>query len=229
MKIKQLAFTPNFFETRAWAEQAFVCGIDEVGRGCLAGPLVVAAVILPQNTVSTLLKDSKVLDEKNREKAYDWIIKNCWYQVAFSCNYTIDQVNIYQATLSLMKKTYISLLEKFDHNIEDVRFVVVDAMPLILEKPFVHSGLEVHYFNYGESVSQSIAAASIVAKVTRDRLISKMHTLFPAFAFAKHKGYGTPAHIATLLEHGPSLLHRTSFISNIKHKVENYESQQVLF
>lgn len=230
MKRKNIAFPKNFFEKKAWEQDAAVCGIDEVGRGCLAGPVVVAAVIIPQRSSYRLLKDSKLLVKEEREIAYKWIIKHCLYSTAIACHKTIDQHNIYQATRLTMKKAYISLVEQLPFNIQNIKYVVVDAMPLIIEKTYIHQNLEVRHFNYGESISSSIAAASIVAKVTRDRLMEKMHCLFPAYALKQHKGYSTKLHIEALKEHGPSLVHRASFLSNFQDmQNDDNDLQQSLF
>lgn len=212
----KIRINKNFFETRAWEQGLYTCGLDEVGRGCLAGPLVVGAVILPHNTTYRLLKDSKVMDEAEREKAFAWIDKHCTWSVSIASHRIIDTINIYQATLFAMKKAYLQILEKTPFPIQKLKYVLIDAMPLNLDAIYGHEGLEFHHFNYGERFSTSIAAASIVAKVTRDRLMEKIGTHFPAFAFEQHKGYATKQHIDALLANGPTIIHRTSFISEIK-------------
>ncbi|MBS1988065.1 ribonuclease HII [Candidatus Dependentiae bacterium] len=229
MKRKNISFPLNYFEKKAWNDQLYVCGIDEVGRGCLAGPVVVAAVIIPLNKSYHLLKDSKLMSHDERELAYKWITKHCTYSIAIACHKTVDQHNIYQTTLRTMKKAYISLIEKLPFAFKQLKYVVVDAMPLVIEKSYTHTDLEVHHFNYGESISHSIAAASIIAKVTRDRLLEKIDCLFPAYSFGKHKGYATKVHIQALEQHGPSLLHRISFLSNFGKKESDDNHQQSLF
>ena len=227
----------NYYEKKAWAEGLYTCGIDEVGRGCLAGPLIVATVIIPQNSTYHLLKDSKILDEEDREKAYKWITKNSFYSIAIASHTVIDKINIYQATLLTMKKAYMQLVETMPIHHEKLKYVLIDAMPLVVDKSYMHENLEFRHFNYGESRSTSIAAASIIAKVTRDRLMRSMSPLFPTLLINQHKGYGTKQHIELLESQGPTIVHRTSFISKILSKIkdsqtenkENNEQQQKLF
>lgn len=226
----KIKITKNFFEKKAWAEGLYTCGIDEVGRGCLAGPVVVGAAILPHNTTYHLLKDSKVLSADERNIAFKWINAHCQWSVSIVSNRMIDTINIYQATLFGMKKAYLNLAEKLPFPIEQLKYVLIDAMPLELDKTFGHKDLEFHHFNYGERFSTSIAAASIVAKVTRDNLMEHISPYFPAFSFEQHKGYATKQHIAALLAHGPTIIHRTSFISAIKTEQDAEKSlQQTLF
>ncbi len=210
----------SYFETDAWAQQHYAIGIDEAGRGCLAGPVVVGAVILPVNTHQPMLKDSKLMSKAAREKAFAWIDEHCTWTIAMADHVTIDTINIYQATLVAMKQAYLGIIKKLPCNAHELKYVLVDAMPLKIAPEEKHSSLECHYFNYGESLSPSIAAASIVAKVTRDRLMESLSEQFPAYNFAQHKGYGTPEHIAALKTHGPCSIHRTTFIKNF---VEHHE------
>lgn len=229
MKKKIKAFPKNFFEKKAWEQNLQVCGIDEVGRGCLAGPVVVAAAIIPPGCTYHLLKDSKVLVKEERERAYKWIVKHCLYSVAYACHKTIDEHNIYQATRIAMKKAYISLVEQLPFSLEELNYVLVDAVPLSFEKSYTHPNLEVRHFNYGETVSTSIAAASIIAKVTRDRLMEEIDSLFPLYTLKQHKGYATKAHTAALQKNGTSLLHRLSFLSSLTKKNDENVHQQSLF
>ena len=203
-----------YFETHAWAKQKRVIGIDEAGRGCLAGPVVVGAVMLPLFTNQPMLKDSKLMTKAQREKAFAWIIEHCAWTTALADHAIIDKINIYQATLVTMKQAYLNLMQKLPCDPALLKYVVVDAMPLRIAPDEKPEGMECHYFNYGESLSPSIAAASIVAKVIRDRLMEEISALFPAYNFAQHKGYGTPEHLAALKKHGPSAIHRTTFIKN---------------
>ena len=225
---KILKFPKNYFEKQAWENKFYVCGIDEVGRGCLAGPLVVAAVILPQHT-SYSLKDSKILTESERETAYQWITQNAWYSTAILSHDIIDKINIYQATLRAMKKAFIQLIEALPFDFELIKYLVVDAMPLQIDLAYMHSQLETHYFPYGESISKSIAAASIVAKVTRDRLMVKMDNVIPGFNLAQHKGYGTREHISLIKQKGSSLIHRKSFLEGINKNELELTKQQNIF
>jgi len=224
MNKKTKTIAKNYFEKVAWRKNLYTCGIDEVGRGCLAGPVVVAAVITPQNTCYALLKDSKTLNKEEREIAYNWIIKNCSWSVASSSHRIVDTMNIYQATLQSMKKVYLQLYQSLPFPQRQLKYVLIDAMPLDL-----HNGPEFHYFNYGETLSTSIAAASIIAKVTRDRLMEKMCLNFPDYTLEKHKGYATKSHVSSIIKHGPSIIHRRSFLSKIDQKKETKNVQQSLF
>lgn len=211
---KQTTITPLFFETAAWNTQQRVCGIDEVGRGCLAGPVVTAAVILPPHTHELFLKDSKEMSARARDNAYDWITQNCSYALGIASAEMVDEINIYQTTLWAMKKAFTHLYAT-THQPQLLKYVVVDAMPLTLPAHSLHAGLEIHHFNYGESLSPSIAAASIVAKVTRDRLMEKINRHFPAYEMGKHKGYATKVHCDALKATGASIIHRMSFIDHM--------------
>jgi ribonuclease HII len=218
----------NFFEKKAWKENLFVCGIDEVGRGCLAGPLVVSAVILPLNTKYTL-KDSKIITHEKREIAFRWLVKNSFYSIAFANNYIIDKINIYQATLFCMRKAVYNLIESLPFSVTQLKYILVDALPLTLEHTYLHKDIEIHNFPHGESLSRSIAAASIVAKVFRDSLMNTISKITPTFKFEHHKGYGTKDHLDTLSVQGPSILHRKSFIGQLSQESHNNEQQKNIF
>lgn len=224
----KLKFSKNYFEKQAWQNNFYVCGIDEVGRGCLAGPVVVAAVVLPQNT-NYSLKDSKILTEDEREAAYKWIIQKAYYSTAILSHDVIDKINIYQATLLAMKKAFIQLNEVLPFNSELIKYLVIDAMPLHVDVAYKHDQLETYYFPYGESISKSIAAASIVAKVTRDRLMGKIDQIIPGFNLAQHKGYGTKEHINEIKKKGISLIHRKSFLEGINKNEPELINQQNIF
>lgn len=216
MTTQKKKFLKNFFEKNAWAEGLYTCGIDEVGRGCLAGPVVVGAAIIPQNASYHLLRDSKLMSEEERLQAFKWINKNCHWSIGIAGHRIVDERNIYQATLYAMRKAYLQLIETLPFPLEKLKYVLIDAMPLSFDQTHGHKGLEFHHFNYGERLSTSIAAASIVAKVTRDRIMEELDPRFPGFAFGQHKGYATKQHIAALLEQGPSIIHRISFIDEIQ-------------
>ena len=215
MKKLKNNFKKNFFENNAWQNSFYVCGIDEVGRGCLAGPLVTATVILPHNTNCELLKDSKILTPQQRQIAYDWITNNCFYSVSIFSHKQVDRLNIYQATLQCMKKSLLQLLQILPFDLKQIKYVLVDAMPLNLSGCNFCDHLEVNFFDKGESKSNSIAAASIVAKVTRDLLMKKMSTIFPDFNFDENKGYGTSNHMDVLRKHGPTIIHRKTFMPKV--------------
>lgn len=204
------------FEATAWGANQLICGIDEVGRGCLAGPLVTAAVILPANTSFHLLKDSKTLSEAQRLKAYDWIAANAWYATGIVHRRIIDEKNIWQATLIAMKKALVHLAA---HCPQQPSAVVIDAMPLNLSDTS-YADLPVYSFCKGESLSPSIAAASIVAKVKRDALMKRLNIVFPGYYLADHKGYATEKHTAVLWAKPKSLIHRVSFATPTIRKQE---------
>jgi ribonuclease HII len=225
--LKQENINLNTFEKKAWENNSLVCGIDEVGRGSLAGPVVVGAVILPINGFNSLIKDSKTLSEGQREKAYKWIKNNCLYSTATTSHNVVDKVNVYQATMFAMKKTLIQIIEsnKSAHN--KIKYVLIDAMPLKLEPPYQNRDLEILSFKFGESISSSIAAASIIAKVTRDAYMTRFSKIFPSFRLEKNKGYGTKIHVEVLGKKGPSIIHRKTF--NVKTKCRCDGKQQSIF
>ncbi|MGH9510925.1 MAG: ribonuclease HII [Terriglobales bacterium] len=187
------------FEKRAWSNGAvLVAGVDEVGRGSLFGPVVAAAVILdPQYRVRGL-RDSKLLLPERREILAERIREHAvaWSIAAVDAA-RIDQINIYQASRIAMKMAVTQLQPCPDH-------LLVDALRLDCELP---QNAIIH----GDALSASIAAASIIAKVERDRMVREWDPAFPAYGLASNKGYSTPRHIAALREHGPSPLHRQSF------------------
>ncbi len=195
----------NYFEKIAWSSGVLVAGVDEVGRGCLAGPVVAAAVIIPPFTCSRLLQDSKILSEQERLKSYAWIIEHCVYALGIMHHRHIDQYNIYGATLHAMHRAVQQL---FLHEPLLSR-VLVDAMPVKL------TGLDVFYAPFGEIWSSSIAAASIVAKVTRDALMTRLDTSIPGYCLRQHKGYSTPLHKNLITRQNCSIMHRKSFLKNI--------------
>jgi ribonuclease HII len=219
-------FRKNYFEQCAWAENQVICGIDEVGRGCLAGPLVTAAVILPPGTTYYLLKDSKIMSVQERLKAYAWITKNCWYTYGIVHPRIIDQYNVWHATRIAMKKALLHLLTIAPKR---PQAVVIDAMPLELDDT-MFQGVPVYYFPFGEQKSSSIAAASIIAKVKRDAIMEKLDILFPGYHLAAHKGYRTPAHKKVLFAHHHSLIHRVGYLTKLLlSRSVDYDEQQTIF
>lgn len=180
-----------------------ICGIDEAGRGPLAGDVYAAAVILRTGTVIEGLNDSKKLSEKKREQLYDEIIAKAEaYCVATASVSEIDSVNILQATFLAMKRAYDGLGLTADA-------VLVDGN----RKPF--GGEEVTTVVKGDGTSASIAAASILAKVSRDRYMMKLSEKYPQYQFEKHKGYGTKLHYEMLEKHGISEVHRRTFLKKL--------------
>ena len=179
-----------------------ICGIDEAGRGPLCGPVVAAAVILPDEYNILYINDSKKLSETKREVVYKEIDK---YAVAYGVGIVsperIDEINILQATYEAMRTAIHKLSVKPDILLNDA---VTIPMVDIKQVPIIK----------GDAKSQSIAAASIVAKVTRDHLMEEYDKLYPEYGFAKHKGYGTAAHIKAIKEYGPCPIHRRTFIKN---------------
>ncbi len=200
------------FERDLWAKGlTLVAGVDEVGRGCLFGDVVAAAVILPIGLVLEEINDSKQLSEKKRERLYEVILQEA---VAWSVSRvdsgTIDRINIRQASRLAMKQAVKGLAPAPEYLLVDAETVELD----IPQMPIVK----------GDARSQSIGAASIVAKVTRDRLCSDIwEALYPGFGIGNHKGYATKEHREAILRLGPTPLHRRSFLGNL------LQEQQTLF
>ncbi|MBQ6931895.1 MAG: ribonuclease HII [Clostridia bacterium] len=192
------------YEARAAAKGfTAVCGVDEAGRGPLAGPVCAAAVILPQGLVIEGLNDSKKLSEKKREMLYDKVTENALaWSVAFASEAEIDEINILQATFLAMKRAVEGLPVKTDYTLIDG-----NRMPPL--------GIDGETVIKGDSLSMSIAAASIIAKVTRDRLMLEIDKEYPQYLFSQHKGYGTALHYEMLEKHGISPVHRRSFLKKI--------------
>ena len=180
-----------------------VCGVDEAGRGPLAGPVCAAAVILKDNQIIEGVNDSKKLTEKKREALFD-VIKNeaLDYSIAFSTVEEIEEMNILNATMLAMKRAVEGLNTKADYALIDGnRFPPLD--------------IQGEYVIKGDAKSMSIAAASILAKVSRDRLCYEYAEKYPEYGFDKHKGYGTKAHTEAILKYGPCEIHRLSFLKKI--------------
>ena len=180
-----------------------ICGIDEVGRGPLAGPVVTCAIILPRDFCILGIDDSKKVSEKMRNELFTQIIDACiCYEIGVVDNFMIDEINILQATKLAMKMAIENLKVKPDH-------LLIDAIKLesvnIPMTPIIK----------GDSLSVSIAAASIVAKVTRDRMMQDYHIKYPYYAFDKNKGYGTKAHYVGLELNGMCEIHRRSFLKGL--------------
>ncbi len=180
-----------------------ICGIDEVGRGPLAGPVVAGAVILPVDCDILYLNDSKQLTEKKREELYDVIMEKALAaEVGFVSPKRIDEINILNATYEAMRKAIEKLNPRPDILLNDavtIPGITIKQVPIIK----------------GDAKSISIAAASIIAKVTRDRLMVKYDAVYPEYGFAANKGYGAKAHMDALRRLGPTPIHRRSFIRNL--------------
>lgn len=200
-KEKQRIWNLQRYE-REYGVYGYICGIDEVGRGPLAGPVVAGAVILPKNCDILYINDSKQLSEKKREELYDIIMEKA---VACGIGYAtperIDEINILQATYEAMRQAIANLSVQPDLLLNDavnIPQVNIRQIPIIK----------------GDAKSISIGAASIIAKVTRDRLMIEYSKVFPEYDFAGNKGYGSAAHIDALKKFGPTPIHRKSFIKN---------------
>ena len=187
---------------RKYREYKAICGIDEVGRGPLAGPVVACAVILPENCEILYVNDSKKLSAHVRETLYEEILRQA-VGVGIGCvsHQRIDEINILQATYEAMREAVSKLPLTPDLLLNDAVTTPGLSMKQI---PIIH----------GDAKSLTIAAASIVAKVTRDRMMEEYDSLFPQYGFAKNKGYGSQEHIAALRKYGPCPIHRHSFIGN---------------
>ena len=181
----------------------YICGIDEAGRGPLAGPVVVASVIMPLDSMIEGVNDSKKVSEKKREKLYELILEEAIsYGVGIVGQDEIDDINILNATKKGLTMSLQELTQKPD-------IIIVDALNHIDTL-----GIPYESIIKGDAKCYSIAAASIIAKVTRDRIMREWDKVYPEYGFSKHKGYGTASHIAAIREYGPCQLHRKTFIKN---------------
>ena len=195
---------PDYSYEQAAKDSGFnlICGVDEAGRGPLAGPVCAAAVILPEGVSIEGINDSKKLSEKKREKLFDAIIDTALaYSIQFVEPNVIDDINIRQATSLAMHNAVDGLQQKAD-------YVIIDGNDRIAyDIPY-------EYVIKGDAKSQSIAAASILAKVSRDRLMVELDEKYPQYGFAKHKGYGTKDHMESIQKYGVSEVHRKSFMTD---------------
>ncbi|MCD8133491.1 MAG: ribonuclease HII [Clostridiales bacterium] len=187
---------------REYADYEYICGIDEVGRGPLAGPVTAAAVILPKNCGILYINDSKKLSAKRREELYEIIMEQAVsVGIGMRSPQRIDEINILQATYEAMREAVSKLSPQPTLLLNDavtIPGLAIDQVPII----------------HGDAESISIGAASIVAKVTRDRLMMEYDALMPEYGFAANKGYGSAEHIKALKTYGPTPIHRRSFIGN---------------
>ena len=184
-------------------KESLIAGIDEAGRGPLAGPLVCACVIMPKTDLIEGINDSKKLSPKKREELFEQILQTALaYSIIEIDEKTIDELNILNATKLGMKKALEALVIKPEIVFTDAVQIETD----LPQKNIIH----------GDGLSYNIAAASILAKVHRDRLMQKLSLQYPQYQFAQHKGYGTKLHIEKLKEFGPCPLHRKSFLKNFQ-------------
>ncbi len=180
-----------------------ICGIDEAGRGPLAGPVVVASVIMPENSMIEGVNDSKKISEKKREKLYDQILEEAIsYGVGIIGQDEIDEINILNATKKALTLSLKELTTKPD-------LIIVDALTHIDTM-----GIPYESIIKGDAKCYSIASASIIAKVTRDRIMREWDSVYPEYGFIQHKGYGTAKHISAIKEYGLCPIHRKSFTKN---------------
>ena len=197
---EELAGDPLFFERRARGDgYTCIAGLDEAGRGPLAGAVVAAAVVLPEGLLIPGLTDSKQVPERSRERLFDVIRSQAvCFGIGVADERTIDEVNILQATIIAMERALSQLSPQPDYLLLDA--ITLSRVPLP-QNPLIK----------GDCRSHSIAAASILAKVTRDRMMLELHAQYPQYNFKKHKGYGTKEHLQLIGQHGPCEAHRTTF------------------
>ena len=215
MKEKELERLLNLKkEEKALYEKGIVsiCGIDEAGRGPLAGPVVVACSLMPKDSMIEGVNDSNKNGEKKRERIYEEIIKEAIaYGVGIINQEEIDRINILNATKKGLTIAIKELEEKLEkQNLKRPEVILVDALTGIDTL-----GIPYKSIIHGDAISYSIACASIIAKVTRDRIMKQMDEIYPQYGFAKHKGYGTAAHMQAIRENGLCPIHRRSFVKNI--------------
>ena len=196
MKQKKTKICDNTYELQNWNENRLVTGIDEAGRGPLAGPLSVAGVVFPVGYHNEEIYDSKSLSEKQRNRLYDIIIKDAlWYQIILVDEVTIDRYNILEADRTAMKEIALN---------SPGEVILTDAMKLGIDRPVID-------LIKGDQKSVSIAAASILAKVTRDRIMLMYDGMYPQYGLGKNKGYPTKAHMEAIDTYGITPIHRKSF------------------
>jgi len=186
-----------------YQDYTYICGVDEVGRGPLAGPVVAGAVILPKDCRILYINDSKQLSEKKREELYEIIREQAAaYAVGYASPERIDEINILQATYEAMREAIRALSPQPDILLNDAVTIPGISIPQV---PIIK----------GDAKSITIGAASILAKVTRDRLMAEYDKIYPDYDFAGNKGYGSAGHIEALKKYGPTPIHRRSFLKNI--------------
>ena len=218
MKEKELARLNELkkVENELYAQKniKYIAGIDEAGRGPLAGPVVVACCLMPKDSMIEGVNDSKKVSEKKREKLYELITQEAIsYGVGIISQKEIDEINILQATKKgltiAIKEMEKKLAENPELGVNKPDAILVDALTKIDT-----DGIPYKSIIHGDAISYSIACSSIIAKVTRDRIMRQWDEVYPEYGFAKHKGYGTVAHIKAIKEYGLCPLHRISFTKN---------------
>lgn len=208
-KEKERLINLKKFEENLYKEgYHLICGIDEAGRGPLAGPVVVGAVVMKRDSMLEWVNDSKKVTEKRRELLYDYITQQAIaWGVGIVSEDEIDRVNILNATKEGLHIAMGQIIEKLQNRKPDI--VIVDAL-----KEIDTYGVPYESIIKGDATCYSISCASIIAKVTRDRIMKEWDEVYPQYGFAKHKGYGTASHIAAIKEYGPCKIHRKSFITH---------------
>lgn len=231
-KNRKVSAGSTFNLEKELVEQGYdtVIGVDEAGRGPLAGPVVAAAVLLRNSEFRILnfesnsnekifndpmwelVRDSKKLSEKQREKVFDFIHENFHVGVGLCNHETVDRINILEASFLAMKKA-VSDLVRNKSKVESLKYKVDEKIVILVDgnKKIPNFSLEQKTVVGGDKIVKSISAASIIAKVTRDRIMLEMHDKYPMYGFDKHKGYGTKMHMDALSKHGPCEIHRQSF------------------
>lgn len=195
-------------------EEILVCGVDEAGRGPLAGDVYAAAVVMPRGLILDGVNDSKKMTSKKRDKMFDLIIEKCvGYGVGIASNEEIDEINILRATHVAMTRAIENLEQKLN---KKVNVILIDgnSAPDIKDE-----NKEIECVIKGDSLSHSIACASIIAKVSRDRYMIEQSKIYPEYSFEKHKGYGTKLHIDMIKKYNMCKIHRKSFLNKILSKI----------
>ena len=210
MKEKEIARLTNLkrYEENLYNEGLkYICGIDEAGRGPLAGPVVVGAVVMSRDSMLEFMNDSKKVTEKRRELLYEEIINTSLaYGIGIISQEEIDKINILNATKKGLHEALGQVIEKLKQKPD---IIIVDAL-----REINTFGITYESIIKGDATCYSISAASILAKVTRDRIMAEWDKIYPQYGFAAHKGYGTAKHIQAIKEYGPCPLHRKSFITH---------------
>lgn len=206
-----------------WKKNKIICGVDEAGRGCMAGPVVVASAILKPNTNHEFLIDSKKLSHKQLDFMYNWLLDKGIFCISIASPRIIDQHNIYKTTAKHMRSALLHILEQAQQRPD---LIAIDAMPLKLDNT-PYSDIEIISMTQGESKSKSIAAASIIAKVTRDKIMTRMENSFPGYGLAQHKGYCTKLHQNSTLSLKPTIMHRISYLNWLTGD-DSHEQQSII-
>lgn len=186
----------------------FICGIDEAGRGPLAGPVVASCVLMDKNFIFQKINDSKKIPKKNRQKIYEFLVNNCQYGIGIVNEKTIDKINILKATKLAMLRAFENFLSKYNNLPIEIIIVDGNVVPFNL----CYNLKKILPIVKGDQKSLTIAAASIIAKEYRDKIMQDYHQTYPNYGFDKHSGYGTKFHLENIEKHGICDIHRRSFV-----------------